>query len=88
MGVILLGSRYVMRWRGRITVPMDDLYTFQTTSDDGSMLYIDEKVPAVVQNDGIHAPATKQGTVRLTKGAHDITITFFENRCERPYIVA
>jgi hypothetical protein len=37
-------DRYVMRWRGTITVPKQGTYQFQTVSDDGSLLFIDKKL--------------------------------------------
>jgi hypothetical protein len=46
-------NNYVMRWRGTITVPKQGTYQFQTVSDDGSMLYLDEKVVVV---SGGHTP--------------------------------
>jgi hypothetical protein len=41
------------------------------------MLYIDGKT--VVDNDGLHAPRARDSMVKLTKGKHDLTITFYEN---------
>ena len=69
-------DNYVFRWRGTIEIPAAGSYGFQTASDDGSMLYIDEQL--VVDNDGAHGTAEKQGTVELTEGPHDLVITFFE----------
>jgi hypothetical protein len=40
-------DRYVLRWRGAIKIPQTGMYTFQTTSDDGSVLYIDKKIVVV-----------------------------------------
>ena len=45
-------SHFAMRWRGMISIPVAGDYTFQTTSADGSMLYIDQQL--VVNNDGKH----------------------------------
>ena len=33
-----LSDNFIMRWRGDFNVPSADLYTFETSSDDGSML--------------------------------------------------
>ena len=55
---------YLMRWRGTFTADAAGFYAFSTTSDDGSMLYIDGEV--VVDNDGLHGPQTRQGAVTLT----------------------
>ena len=70
-------DQFVMRWRGEITVPTAGAYTFQTTSDDGSVLYID--TVRVVDNDGDHGVRDMAGTIDLTEGMHAITVTFFEN---------
>ena len=43
-------DNFVMRWRGSLTVTTPGEYSFQTTSDDGSMVYIDRQL--VVDNDG------------------------------------
>src|SRR5262249_6124535 len=32
----------------------------------------------VVDNDGVHAPQTKRGRVRLTKGMHKVAVAFFQ----------
>ena len=71
-------EKFVIRFRGTITVPAAGEYQFKTRSDDGSMLYIDQQ--EVVNNDGAHgAQEVTSNPVTLTPGAHDITITFFEN---------
>jgi serine protease Do len=61
---------------GYIRVPEEGLYTFSTTSDDGSHLYIDDQL--VVSNDGLHGAIEAEGMVRLAKGYHAIRVTFFE----------
>ena len=66
------------RWRGSIGLEVPGEYTFQTRSDDGSMLYIDREI--VVDNDGVHGKRPVAGSIELSAGPHDITITFFENR--------
>ncbi|RXG13882.1 PA14 domain-containing protein [Leeuwenhoekiella polynyae] len=50
-------------------------YTFYTNSDDGSKLYIDEKL--VVDNDGDHGVQERSGTINLKTGAHPIKIEYF-----------
>lgn len=61
---------------GFITVPADGVYTFYTTSDDGSKLLIDNVT--VVDNDGLHGALEKSGTIGLKAGKHAITGLFFE----------
>lgn len=70
------GDNYGLCFKGFIKVPEEGLYTFYTSSDDGSRLSIGENV--VVSNDGLHAVQRKSGLARLPAGLHPVTIAFFE----------
>jgi len=61
-------NNFAVRYQGLIDVPEAGKYQFWTKSDDGSVLYIDGK--KVVDNDGIHAPQERQGSIELDKGRH------------------
>ena len=65
----------------RITTTLDittgGTYTFTTTSDDGSILFINGT--QVVNNDGLHAIETQSGTIDLDPGQFEVTVLFFEN---------
>ncbi len=76
ISVRLRDSQYGFRYTGTVTVAVADTYTFYTTSDDGSQLFIDTTL--VVDNDGLHAPRTASGTISLSEGTYPITVTFFE----------
>ena len=65
------------RFKGYLNVPADGAYTFYTSSDDGSQLYIGNAL--VVNNDGLHANTEKQGTIHLKAGRHACTVIFFES---------
>ncbi len=65
------------RFRGYIRIPTDGVYTFYTTSDDGSRLNIGGAI--VVDNDGPHSASEKSGRVALGAGWHPIEVTYFEN---------
>lgn len=69
-------SDYAFRYTGVLDVPNSGTYTFYTNSDDGSRLYVDGTL--VVDNDGLHPPQERSGTVVLAAGYHDIEVTFFE----------
>lgn len=69
-------ERFAFVYEGFIQIDNDDTYTFYTTSDDGSKLYIDNKV--VVNNDGVHAAIEKSGKIFLKSGLHPIKVSFFE----------
>ena len=71
------GDDYAFQFNKRIQIPADGQYTFYTTSDDGSRLYIDGNL--VVDNGGLHANQTRSGQVTLDQGRHDITVTHYEN---------
>ena len=65
-----------MKFTGMISIPRPGKYTFFTSSDDGSRLYIDSK--EVVDNEGVHPTAEKQGDIELEAGDHPITVTYFQ----------
>lgn len=67
---------FIMRWSGWLKSESSGLWQFRTNSDDGSQLYIDNKL--VVDNDGLHGMQAKGGTANLRKGWHKMVITFFE----------
>lgn len=68
---------FAYEFGGFIDVPSDGQYTFYTTSDDGSRLYIDDSV--VVSNEGVHGITEVQGKAALLAGMHKIRVTYFEN---------
>ena len=69
---------YGFVYRAYISVPENGIYTFYTTSDDGSDLFIgDEKI---VDNDGSHAAQERSGQIGLEAGLHLITIRYFQGR--------
>jgi putative heme-binding domain-containing protein len=69
-------DRFALRFTGSIHVPKDGAWTFYTSSDDGSRLYLDGRL--VVDNDGWHGMTEKSGTVDLKAGLHSIAVTYFD----------
>ena len=61
---------------GFVTVPEDGIYTFYTSSDDGSVLNIGNEV--VVNNDGLHGAQERSGEIALKAGIHPMLIRYFE----------
>lgn len=53
-----------------------DMFYFTTTSDDGSVLLINDQV--VINNDGVHASITVSGFAEISSGLNDIEILYFE----------
>ncbi len=76
LGVRRKDDRYGIAFTGSIDIKSNGKYTFYTTSDDGSNLYIDGK--KVVDNDGNHGPQERSGSVTLSKGRHAIEVHFIE----------
>ncbi|WP_425291094.1 PA14 domain-containing protein [Spirosoma linguale] len=69
-------DNFGIRFKGYINVPADGVYTFYTSSDDGSKLLIGNT--EVVNNDGVHAAIEKAGTIGLKAGKHALTVLYFQ----------
>jgi hypothetical protein len=59
-----------------INVATTGTYTFQTTSDDGSVLLIDGQ--AVVNNNFFQGATTRSGSITLTAGSHFMEVQYFQ----------
>ncbi|SIN94788.1 PA14 domain-containing protein [Singulisphaera sp. GP187] len=68
-------DNFALLFEGFFNIDRDGDYTFYLKSDDGSRLLLDGKV--AVENDGIHAPKERRGTIRMVKGTHPIAASFF-----------
>ncbi len=73
-------DNFAFKYSGVINIPTAGTYTFYTTSDDGSKLYIDNfnSGGQVVNNDYLQGPTERSGTKTLTAGPHNIFVTYFE----------
>jgi fibro-slime domain-containing protein len=69
-------NRYSVEWTGYIDMLETAAYTFFLESDDGSWLFINDKL--VVDNGGMHGLVQKEGKTRLRKGVHPIKIRYFQ----------
>ncbi|MEM6641212.1 MAG: PA14 domain-containing protein, partial [Pseudomonadota bacterium] len=76
VGVTSQSETFGLVFTNRLQVSAAGRYTFTTNSDDGSRLYVDGQL--VVDNDGLHGPRTRSGTVTLSAGAHSLRVEFFE----------
>lgn len=75
-------DNWAVRYEGYITVPANATYTFYTSSNDGSRLYIGGMAAAnlVVENNGTRSSTVeKSGTKTLTAGTYPIYVTYFDN---------
>jgi len=68
-------TRVALRYTGFVVVPEDCLYTFASVSDDGSRIWLHDRL--VVDNDGHHGERRQQGKVPLRAGVHPIRIEWF-----------
>jgi hypothetical protein len=67
---------FAIDYHGKFWIEKPGEYEFSMQSDDGSILYIDDRV--VIDNDGIHAARTMTGTVALSAGIHHIRVSYFQ----------
>jgi hypothetical protein len=67
---------FAIDYHGRFWIETPGTYRFSLESDDGSKLYIDERL--LIDNDGQHPPLTARGRVELSAGLHDIRVSYFQ----------
>jgi len=67
---------YGLRFEGHLRIAKDGEYTLHLTSDDGSKIWIDDKL--VVENDGTHGATTVAKAVKLAKGTHRLVVGYFQ----------
>lgn len=66
-----------LEMEGYIRISLDGIYTFYTSSDDGSMLYVANQL--VVDNDGSHGNQERLGQIALKAGYHKIKAMYFQS---------
>jgi len=69
-------ERFAVRLTGYINAPVDGIYTFTLSSDDGSRLRVGRTL--VVDHDGPHGTTTRAGRIALAAGWHLIELTYFQ----------
>jgi Ca2+-binding RTX toxin-like protein len=71
------GENYALKFETYLTITTAGSYTFRTSSDDGSALFLDEV--QIVDNDGLHGVVTvTSATQTLEAGTYKLDATFFE----------
>ncbi|MCD6596866.1 MAG: chitobiase/beta-hexosaminidase C-terminal domain-containing protein, partial [Bacteroidales bacterium] len=71
-------QNFAFDFNGFIEVSTDGLYTFNLSSNDGSKLYLNNKL--LIDNDGLHnAYLEKSKRIALEKGLHDISVKYFQS---------
>ena len=67
---------FAIDYTGRFWIDKPGLYTFVLTSDDGARLYLDDQL--IADNDGVHQPEDRTGSIRLASGIHRIRVSYFQ----------
>lgn len=67
---------FAIDYTGRFWIENAGSYSFDLISDDGAILYIDDKM--VVDNDGQHAAQDKIGSIDLTRGIHSMRVSYYQ----------
>src|SRR5580704_4073571 len=67
-GVTKRTEWFAIDYNGRFWISKPGSYRFNMLSDDGAKLYIDDQV--IVDNDGVHPPQWKDGSIELAGGLH------------------
>jgi len=70
-------DHFAVQFSSAIQIDDPGEYSFSVCSDDGSKLFIDDKM--VVDNDGSHSRIIKTGKVSLIKGTHKIRLDYFDD---------
>jgi|GEM_PF-374886 len=70
-------TNYAFEWTGFINIKKPGTYTFFTSSDDGSNLYVNNT--KVVSNDGLHGTTEKSGTYTFAQsGAYPFKVDYYQ----------
>lgn len=72
-----LPDKFGLIFNGYVKASKKGIYTFSTNSNDGTRLFIDDKL--IVENDGWHGPFEKEGEVALEAGYHKIKLMYFQS---------
>lgn len=78
-GLSVRGSRqdgFGIRFTSCITLPAAGTWTFTTRSDDGSLLRLNGQ--GLVDNNGLHAPQDRSGSIELAAGTYPIVVDYVE----------
>jgi len=69
---------YAIRFKGYIEIPKckSDICHFRVTSDDGARFYLNSVL--VVNNDGLHPPQQKTGSIAALPGWHSFRMDWFQ----------
>jgi len=72
-------DNFSVRWEGSLKIDKDDIYTFYIKSDEGTRLFIDNKLIINTWKEK-KRPMTSSGKIRLNKGFHHIKLEYYFNQ--------
>lgn len=67
---------FAIDYKGEFYIEDSSNYCFNLGSDDGSKLFIDEKL--IISNDFLHGYIEKSNCIKLSKGSHKIEVQYFQ----------
>ena len=67
---------FAIDYRGKIWIETPGVYQFRLLSDDGSKLWIEDRL--LIDNDGIHPPLALTASARLSRGLVRIRVAYFQ----------
>jgi hypothetical protein len=67
---------FAIDYSGKFWIRHPAVYRFVLTSDDGSLLYIDDRL--IIDNDRIHPAQSKEASLALDHGPHSIRVSYFQ----------
>ncbi|MFM8222766.1 MAG: PA14 domain-containing protein, partial [Planctomycetaceae bacterium] len=68
---------FALRFTGLLQVPETGKYTFYLASDDGSRMYVDNRL--AINNDRLQGMTEATVTLDLVAGGHVLVVTYFDN---------
>ncbi len=71
-----LTDNFGVRIEGHLRIPKTSNYLFRLKSDDGSKLFIGDKL--VIDHDGLHGDSPMDGEIALEEGFHSFRIDYFQ----------
>jgi len=69
-------DNFSVRWTGSIRIPSDGRWTLATVADDGTRLWIDDRL--VIDDWQVHGMIRVQTEIDLTAGYHTLRLEYFE----------
>lgn len=81
LSMIKRNDNFAVTYSGFLQIEKAGNYTFYLNSDDGSRLYINNKL--VIDHNGLHAASEKSGSISLAAGSHPVRVEYFEKTGEQ-----